>query len=252
MITRWLLIILLLGGPAFVRAQGNVPAGRSETRALPGFTAIDVTSGIELVVRPGPVAGAVVDASTAQFRRMLKTVVEGATLKVYFDYQHEPGWHGLVNSREVFKVTVTTPELRALAATNGAAVILAGGLRYGPAAALTVQLRAGASLAGAVQAQQLDLRLRGGSAAHLTGSAATLQLRVTEGSEFRSPQLRVDHCTAFAASASTARFAVRKTLDASAVNEAIITYSGPAYAGAPRAGRTDSAFLGSELIAFSH
>jgi len=225
-----LLILLALAAPALTWAQrGPAPAaGRTETRALPPFTAIDVASGIELVVQPGQTTEAVVDASTAQFRRMTKTVVEGSVLKVYFDYQHEPGWQGLVNSREVFKVVVTTGELRALTATNGAAVTLAQGLRHGTPGALTVQLRAGARLAGAVQVPQLNMQLRGGSSAHLTGAAATLQLRVTEGSDFRSPGLQVDQCTAFASSASTARFAVRKTLDASALNEATITYSGPA------------------------
>jgi TRAP-type C4-dicarboxylate transport system substrate-binding protein len=159
---------------------------------------------------------------------MTKTVVQGSVLKVYFDYQHEPGWQGLVNSHEVFRVVVTTGELRALTATNGAAVTLAQGLCHGTPGALAVQLRAGASLTGAVQMPQLSLQLRGGSLAHLTGAAATLQLRVTEGSDFRSPGLQADQCTAFASSASTARFAVRKTLDASALNEATITYSGPA------------------------
>lgn len=225
-----LLALLTLAAPAAGWAQRSTAAtpSRTETRTLPSFNAIDVTNGIELVVRPGQSCDAVVDASTAQFRRMTKTVVEGAVLKVYFDYQHEPNWQGLVHSREVFKVVVTTRELRGLTAANGATVTLVSGLACGAPGALTVQLRAGASLAGAVRVQQLVMRLRGGSSARLAGTAATLQLRVTEGSDFRSPRLQADQCTAFAASASTARFAVRKTLDASAVNEATITYSGPA------------------------
>ncbi|MGI4736519.1 MAG: GIN domain-containing protein [Janthinobacterium lividum] len=225
-----LLAFLLLFAPTAGWAQQSTAAtpSRTETRALPSFTAIDVASGIELVIQPGQSAEAVVNASTAQFRRMTKTVVEGTTLKIYFDYQHEPNWQGLVHSREVFKVVVTTQELHALTAADGATVTLAAALTYGAAGALTVQLRSGASLTGAVQVQQLDMQLRGGSSARLTGVAATLHLRVTEGSEFRSPRLQADYCTAFASSASTARFAVRKTLDASAVNEATITYSGPA------------------------
>ena len=228
--TLLLFALLALAAPATGWAQrGPAPAAtRLETRALPAFTALEVTDGIELVVRPGQSSEAVVDASTAQFRRMTKTVVEGAVLKVYFDYRHEPNWPGLVNSHEVFKVTVTTAELRTLTAADGAAVTLASDLSYGAPAALTVQLRSGASLAGAVRVQQLTMQLRGGSSARLTGTAATLQLRVTEGSDFRSPRLQADQCTAFASSASTARFIVRKTLDASAVNEATITYGGPA------------------------
>ncbi|RYY15589.1 MAG: DUF2807 domain-containing protein [Cytophagaceae bacterium] len=224
-----LLACLLLGAPAASRAPRRAaPAAPPETRALPAFTAIDVTDGIQLVVQPGPSPAAVVEASTAQFRRLTKTVVEGGVLKVFFDYQHEPNWQGLVRSREVFKVVVTTSELRALQAADGAAVTLAKDLNFKPTNALAVRLRAGARLAGAVRVQQLDVQLRGGSSARLTGTAATLALRVTEGSDFRSPRLQAEQCTAFASSAGTARFAVRKTLAASAVNEATITYSGPA------------------------
>jgi hypothetical protein len=225
-----LLALFSLAAPTKNWAQrGPAPtAGRTETRALPAFTAIDVTSGIELLVQPGQSSEAVVDASTAQFRRMTQTVVENGVLKVYFDYQHEPNWHGLVHSTEVFKVVVTTAGLRALTAANGAAVTLAKGLTYGSPGALTVQLRAGASLAGAVQVQQLDVQLREGATACLTGTAAALQVQVTGGSDFHSPRLQADQCTAFASSASKARLAVRKTLEASAVNEATITYSGPA------------------------
>ena len=224
---RLLLALLALALSATGWAQ-HPAAARLETRALPPFTAIDVTDGIQLVVQPGPSPTAVVDASTAQFRRMTKTVVEGGVLKVYFDYQHEPNWPGLVNSQEEFKVVVTTSELHALQAANGAMVTLAKGLTASQTGTLAVRLRSGARLSGAVQVQQLDVQLRGGSSAHLTGAAATLTLRVTEGSDFRSPRLQADQCTVFASSASTARFAVRKTLDASAVNEATITYSGPA------------------------
>lgn len=223
-----LLALLSLGAPAHSWAQ-NASAGRTETRTLPAFTAIEVASGIQLVVQAGPASAAVVDASTAQFRRMTKTVVEGAVLKVYFDYQHEPNWQGLVHSREVFKVVVTMPELRTLAAADGADVTLANGLTYGTPNTLAVQLRSGATLGGAVQVQTLDMQLRGGATAHLTGTAATLQLRVTGGSDFRSPRLQTGQCTAFASSGSTARLAVSKTLDASAINEATIKYSGPAH-----------------------
>jgi len=229
---KFLLLFSLfsLAAPAANWAQrGSAPAAsRTETRTLPAFTSIDVASGIELVVQPGPSPAAVVDASTAQFRRMTKTVVEGGVLKIFFDYQHEPNWQSLVHSREVFKVVVTTAELSALVAANGAVVTLVNGLTHGASGALTVQLRAGAILTGPVRAQQLDVQLREGSNARLTGTATTLQVRVTGGSDFHSPRLQADQCTAFASSASTVQVGVRKTLVASAVKEATITYNGPA------------------------
>ncbi|MBJ6142870.1 GIN domain-containing protein [Hymenobacter sp. BT559] len=225
--TLLLLALGCLATPASSWAQHS-PSARTEARTLPAFTAIDVASGIQLVVQAGPSSEAVVDASTAQFRRMTKTVVEGGVLKVYFDYQHEPNWQGLVNSREVFKVLVTTHELHTLQAADGAAVTLTKGLSTGDAGTLAVQLRSGASLGGAVQVPALDVQLREGAEAHLSGTATTLRVRAIGGSKFRSPGLRADQCTAYASSGSTARLAVSKTLDASAINEATITYSGSA------------------------
>lgn len=222
-----LLALLSLAAPASSWAQ-NAPAARIETRTLPAFTAIDVTSGIQLEVRSGPTSEAVVDASTAQFRRMTNTVVEGGVLKVDFDYQHEPNWQGLAHSREVFKVVVTMPELRTLTAADGAEVTLASGLTYGPPNTLAVQLRSGATLGGAVQVEALDIQLREGAVARLSGAAPTLRVRAFGGSEFRSPNLHADQCIAYASSGSVAQFAASKTLDASAVNEATIKYSGPA------------------------
>jgi hypothetical protein len=222
-----LLALFFLAAPATSWAQ-SAPAARTDTRPLPAFTAIDVTSGIQLEVRSGPASEAVVDASTAQFRRMTKTVVEGGVLRVYFDYQHEPNWQGLVNSREVFKVVVTMPELRTLTAADGAAVTLASGLTYGLPNTLAVQLRSGATLGGALQVQALDIQLREGAVAHLSGTAPALRVRATGGSKFRSPNLRADQCIAYASSGSVAQFAASKTLEASAINEATIKYSGPA------------------------
>lgn len=224
-----LFALLLLTIPSIGLGQSPqvAPAttSRTEARTLPAFTAIDVASGIQLVVQAGPSSGAVVDASTAQFRRMTKTVVEDSVLKVYFDYQHEPNWQGLVHSKEEFKVTVTTGELRALKAANGAAVAIGPGLAAGT---LAVQLRSGATLGGTVQLQALDIQLREGAVAHLSGAASSLRVRVIEGSRFRSPDLRTEQCTAYATSASVAQFAVSKTLEATATNQGTITYSGAA------------------------
>ena len=68
--------------------------------------------------------------------------------------------------------------------------------------------------------------LRGGTNAHLTGTAATLNAQVTQGSAFDSPKLVAEQCTALARSASTVRLAVSKSLAATSINEARITYSG--------------------------
>ena len=209
-------------------AQGSheQPAARAQERSVAGFNAIDVTDGIRLYVRDGQAAHVRVDASTPGLREIIKTVVEGNVLKVYFDSSGDPTWKGLVNSREEFKVYVSTHELQALTAAKGAAVML----ESAPAGsdALAVSLLSGATLAGTVQVKQLDIKLRGGSTARVTGAAATINVRATEGSGFRSPRLKAEQCTAFASSASAVQLSVAKLLAAESVNEAVITYSGHA------------------------
>lgn len=212
----------LLAQPA-AHAQTSTPAA-IETRRLASFTAIDVTNGIQLTVQAGEPAGARVEASTAQFRRMIKTEVTNGVLKVYFDYAHEPNWHGLVNSKEEFKVYVTAPELpNTLQGTNGAVITLPNATTN----QLNIKLSSGAAVAGTVQAQALAMELGAGASARLGGSAATLQVEVTGGSTFDCPRLAAGQCTALARSASTIRLAVTKSLTASSINEARITYSGP-------------------------
>ena len=204
-------------------AQAPVASATTETRSIADFTTIDVTSGIQLTVQVGEPAGVRIEASTAQFRRMTKTVVTNGVLKVFFDYANEPNWKGLVNSKEEFKVYVTMPTApQSLLGANGAVI----NLQNISAAKLTINLSAGASVVGAVQTQDLALMLRGGTNAHLTGTAATLNAQVTQGSAFDSPKLVAEQCTALARSASTVRLAVSKSLTATSINEARITYSG--------------------------
>ncbi|MFD1470048.1 GIN domain-containing protein [Hymenobacter caeli] len=215
----------LLAGPNG-RAQNALAAARVQERSVATFDAIDVTDGIQVYVRDGQIARLQVDASTQGLRDKIKTVVAGNVLKVYFDASGDPAWHGLVGSREEFKVYVSTHELQALTAAKGAAVTL----ESFPAGAgtLAVRLLSGARLAGSVRVNTLDIKLRGGATASVTGTAAVVNVRATEGSGFRSPGFKAGQCTAFAASASAVRLAVAGSLDAESVNEAVIEYSGPA------------------------
>lgn len=219
-------LLALTGLLTLPGAYAQTPAAASattETRRLAGFTAIDVTSGIQLTVQVGEPAGVRVEASTAQFRRMTKTVVTDGVLKVFFDYANEPNWKGLVNSKEEFKVYVTMPTApQRLLGANGAVI----NLQNISANKLTINLASGAGVVGAVQAQDLALVLQSGANAHLTGTAATLNAQVTGGSTFDSPKLLAAQCTALAKSGSTVRLGVSQSLAATAINEARITYSG--------------------------
>lgn len=177
-------------------------------------------------MRDGQAAHVQVDASTPGLRDMIKKVVEGDVLKVYFDSSGDPTWRGLINSSEKFKVYVSAHGLQALTAAKGVAVTL----ESSPASsdALAVSLLSGASLAGNVQVKQLGIKLRGNSTARVTGSAVKVNVRATKGSGFKSPDLKAEQCTAFASSASAVQLSATKSLAAESVNEAVITYSGNA------------------------
>jgi hypothetical protein len=204
-------------------AQTSSASSTTEARNITGFTSIDVTNGIQLTVQVGEPAGVRVEASTAQFRRMTKTVVTNGVLKAFFDYANEPNWKGLVNSKEEFKVYVTMPTApQSLQGANGAII----SLQNINANKLTINLSSGAGIVGAVRAQDLALELRSGTTARLAGTATTLNAQVTGGSTFDSPQLMAEQCTALAKSGSTVRLAVSKSLAATSINEARITYSG--------------------------
>lgn len=212
------LLLLLTGAPA--RAQGPPPPPAApQVRAVAGFRALDVTDGIQLFVRDGRQDGVQVEAP-APLRDRLKTVVEGSVLKVSFDAL------GPAAPAGVLKVYVTTTGLNALQAAKGAAVTFEHSPTRG--GTLAVRLLSGARLTGDVQVTLLDVQLRGGATAQVTGVASHLHVRAVEGSAFQGPDLHARQCRAFAANASTARFAVEQSLEAEAQTDAVITYSGPA------------------------
>ena len=219
-----LLALLLLPAYSEATAQGSPASGTATpVRSIAEFRTIDVTDGIQLYIQDGRETSVRVEASPA-LREQVRTVVEGAVLRVYLT-GNESGTGATVSS-EVIKVYVTSTGLNSLKAAKGALVSFDHSPTRG--GTLAVHLLSGARLAGDINVTLLDVQLGGNATARFTGAASNLHVRANERSHFQSPGLRAKRCQASAAGGSAVDVTVEQSLAAEAVGDAVITYSGSA------------------------
>ena len=213
------------GGATSQEQQAAASSAESrQERKVPVFSSITATDGIRVHVRQGEQTQVDVETSSSSLSDKVKTVVEEGVLRVYFDASQDPTWKGLVGSSEEFHVYVTVDDLQVIHASKGAAISF--DREFTNTHEVTVALASGAGLTGQLSAKAMNITMRGGSQASIRGAVEQLNVRVTEGSTFKSAQLQVQECIAYASSASRIQLFVTQSLEAKSVNEAVIRYAG--------------------------
>src|SRR3954462_6083745 len=82
----------------FLSAQNTVVHdSHAETRTISSFHAIEVSSGIDLILKQGSEEAVAVSASTPEITSRIKTEVENGKLKIYFDNR---GWNDDNNNKK--------------------------------------------------------------------------------------------------------------------------------------------------------
>jgi hypothetical protein len=196
----------------------------SDAREVKEIKEISVNDGIKLYLRQGTQQLVVAEASSAYLGEKIKTVEKKGTLKIYFDASDDPNWKGLVHSKEEFKVYITLPRLKTIEAADGAEIQIDKG--FDSSEMLQINLFSGGKIKGRIKLDSLKMTMRGGSRAHIQGSANQLALRVTQGSQFKSDNLSIEHCQIFASGASQVQLDIKESIEAEAINEANIRYRG--------------------------
>jgi hypothetical protein len=195
-------------------------------RNVDKFQSIAAMDGIKVYIIQGLTEAVRVETTSANFGNKIKTVVNKGILRIYFDASEDPNWKGLVNSKEQFKVYVTTNDIATLSAENGASVNFEN--EFTSSSDLVVKLQSGALLTGQVTTKNMKIAIRGGASSYLNGNVDQLDIQLTEGSRMLSPTLKINNCIAHASGASQAKLLVNGTLQAEAVNESVIKYRGNA------------------------
>lgn len=193
-----------------------------EVRPVDTFSALEVSSGIELRLAAGPTPRVEVSADTPELQARIKTEVSGGVLRVSFEQTRDEQRSRQRDARHL-RVNVTAPPLAALRASSGAAVTVAG--PYAPAT-LELDLSSGAMLTAALTAGAVQARLGSGGIATLTGQIQRLDVRAASGGVFKGSGLQAAACTADASSGGVISIAVGETLTAEASSGGVVGYSG--------------------------
>jgi hypothetical protein len=205
------ILLCLASFPSPAHAQAR------ETRPLDGFDAVEVSGGIDLVLRQGAsfaVEVVVPDGDAAQ----IITEVRGNKLEIrrknslgFFDW----GDHGSVN--------VTLPALKSLAASGGSDVRVEGSVSSDT---LAIVASGGSDVSLEVAAGALDVEASGGSDLRLRGTARSANVRSSGGSDLNASQLTANEVDLQSSGGSDLSIAVRDKIVAHASGGSDISYTG--------------------------
>jgi hypothetical protein len=192
-------------------------AEESETRALTGFNAVEVSGGIELALRQGDVfrVEVVADGDLDE----IVTEVHGGKLEIR--RQRPPGffnWWGSGGS-----VSVTLPALVALTASGGSEVRTEGTFSSD---GLSIVASGGSDLGLDVAAATLEVTASGGSDLRLSGTAGSARVQSSGGSDLNASALTVGDADVRSSGGSDISIAVRDKIVGSASGGSDIHYTG--------------------------
>lgn len=206
---------------AMIAISVPVLAGNSdktENRNLSGFSAIDVSTGIDLYISMGS-SEAVKVVADDDIIEDLKTEVENGTLRIYMKRNNWFNWGG----NKTRKVYVTVTKLEEIDASSGSDVESENTL---DGEKLDISASSGSDIELDVHYKNLSLDTSSGSDAELRGKVKYLKLSASSGSDIDAAELESQYCKARASSGSDISLTVTDELEADASSGADIVYHG--------------------------
>lgn len=204
----------------FLSAQNTVVHdSQAEARTVSSFHAIEVSNGIDLILKQGNEEAVAVSASTPEIKSRIKTEVANGKLKIYFDNHGMKDW----NNKKELKAYVSFKNLDKLQANSGADATTDGNINVNT---LSIELSSGADFGGSVTAQHLDVDQSSGSDMNIKGKVSDLNITTSSGSDFNGYDLVSETCNANASSGSDIEITVNKDLKAEASSGGGINYKG--------------------------
>jgi hypothetical protein len=220
----WLLAL----APAAAQTQPTTAAAAAtngpQVRPLEKFRAINVGTGIELVLTGGHAQQVEVSATTLDQREHILTTVRDGVLNVHYENLDErDGNSKKERQNRKLRVAITADQLSMLAASSGAAVTASGAFA---APDFQFDISSGAAVRADINVGVLIVRQNGGSVIDLTGQAPRFDLKITSGSVFNGDKLLTNRSQIEASSGSIAKLAVKEVLLAEASSGSSIKYYG--------------------------
>jgi hypothetical protein len=213
------LLAVIVAGTAF--AQTVINDLNAEKRTVTGFHAIEVGTGVHLILTAGNVEEVAVSAATTEFRDRLVTKVENGILKIY--YENKTDAVNRKNERKGLRAYVSYKALDKLEANTGAEVEIEGTLQ---AASIKINANTGARINGKINSNDLDVSQNTGSIITLTGQAEKLDVEGNTGSKFEGAGLSTNVCHAKVSTGARIWVTANKELTAKANTGGNVKYKG--------------------------
>ena len=213
-------LVTLLSLAVFAQETKVITDANAVTRTLNGsFTAIDVSSGVELFITQGSTESIAVSANEQKHLDRLKTEVVNGVLKIYYDYKNI-SWR---SDNRRLKAYVSFKTLEKLNASGGAEVKVNGSIQAGD---FKLDVSSGSDFTGDIQAKNLLTDVSSGASVKISGKADKLNIDVSSGADFKGYDLAVDYCDASASSGAAVHVTINKELSARASSGGDIKFKG--------------------------
>ncbi len=215
-------LITVLSLTAFAQDTKVINDANATTRSLNGsFTAISVSSGIDLYLSHGNEESLAVSASDQKHMDRFKTEVVNGTLKIYYDNKGVT-WK---SENRKLKAYVSFKTLQRLNVSAGSEAVVNGSIN---ADDFIVDVSSGADFKGTINAKTISADVSSGASINISGKSDTLKVDVSSGAEFKGYDLVTDYCDASASSGAGVRVTINKELNAKASSGGDIHYKGAA------------------------
>ena len=216
-------LITVLALTAFAQDTKVINDANITTRSLSGsFTAISVSSGIDLYLSQGNAASLAVSASDQKHLDRFKTEIVNGTLKIYYDNK---GVTWKSDGKAKLKAYVSFKTLQKLQVSAGSDAIVNGSMN---ADDFNLDVSSGADFKGAITAKILTVDVSSGASINISGKSDKLKVAVSSGADFKGYDLVTDYCDASASSGAGVHVTINKELNAKASSGGDIHYKGTA------------------------
>lgn len=216
---QWLLVIILHLGVIQSSAQKTINDPNAQVRRTESFSAISVSSAIDLYISQGSQTAVAVSASEEKYLSNITTEVRNNTL--YIGYRGgSAGW-----GPKYMRAYVSVPELNRISASGACNVRIEGELKAND---LEVSISGASDFQGKVNASNLKLEAKGSSDFNIAGSAVNLRINVSGSSDMRAFDLAADYCDVEASGASDVNITANKELRVRASGSSDVYYKGEA------------------------
>jgi Putative auto-transporter adhesin, head GIN domain len=218
--------IFLMFGIVLAMLEANaqneivVDANASLRNVTGQFDAIKVSGGIDLYLSQSDVITVAVSATNENYKNAIKTIVDDATLKIF--YEGEKGW---AKKDRKLRVYVSFTDLKKIDASGACDVAVVGSVT---STSLVLKMSGACDFNGVVKVSTLDINLGGASDAKISGTANTVNIKSSGASDLKAFDLVTGVCNAKISGASDVSITINNELTASATGASDIKYKGNA------------------------